>query len=343
MKSPVVVLGATGAVGQRFVQLLQDHPWFEVRALVGASMVGKPYREVPWIQDAPMPQGLGELPVTSMDEVAQGEPGIAFSALPSGVAGPVESRLAAAGWKVFTNASDHRMDPHVPLLVPEINADHIGLVGNQDGPGWIVANGNCTAIILSLALAPLRPFGIREVDVTTFQALSGAGHPGVSALDVTDNVLPWIDGEEDKVESEPCKTFGKLAGGAIEPDAMNIHATCTRVPVREGHLESVHARLASSVTLEQVQASYLAFRGHPHMQGLPSAPNIPVRLMEARDRPQPRMDRDHANGMAVSVGRLRLGGDGHHLRFVALGSNTVRGAAGASILNAELARSQGLL
>lgn len=339
---PVAVLGATGAVGQRFVALLAEHPWFQLTRLVGDDSVGRTYADaVRWMGDDPVPPTAGGMRIEPIE--APGMPAVVFSALPAGIAGPIESRLAAAGHKVFTNARDHRMDADVPLVIPEVNPDHLGLLAGRKG-GWIVANGNCTAIVLTLALAPLqRAFGLEEVHVTTMQALSGAGYPGVPAVDITDNVLPFIRGEEEKVEAEPQKTLGKLGGGRIELAGIPIHATCTRANVREGHFESVHVRLRRKASLDEVKAAWRDLRGPPDVQNLPTAPKQPIHIHEAEDRPQPRRDRWLERGMAVSVGRARLGADGRSLRFVCLGSNTVRGAAGASVLNAELCRVKGLL
>jgi aspartate-semialdehyde dehydrogenase len=346
-KTPVAVLGATGAVGQRFVSLLADHPWFEVAALVASDRsVGKPYADAaPWIPDGAIPAACASMKVEGVPSLTSPEKTpIVFSGLPGGAAGPVESDLARRGFKVFTNARDHRMDADVPLLIPEVNADHLDLVKRQQGPGWIVANGNCTAIILTLPLAALhRAIGVEELHVTSMQALSGAGAAAVAALDVTDNILPHIAGEEEKLSTEPTKTLGRLEGDGVVPEPIPIHATCTRVGVREGHFESVHLRLKRPATLDEVRQRVAEFRGPPGVQGLPSAPKMPIHVLDAPDRPQPRRDREAERGMAVSVGRLRLDPDGRGLRFVVLGSNTVRGAAGQSILNAEYARAQGFV
>jgi aspartate-semialdehyde dehydrogenase len=343
---PCAVLGATGAVGQRFVALLAGHPDFELRLLVGDGSAGRIYGEATtWVADAPMPDAVAPWRVASLAELhARQDIGVAFSALPGGAAGPIEADLAARGLRVFTNARDHRMAPHVPLLVPEVNPDHLALVRRQPGPGWVVANGNCSAIILLLPLAALhRAFGVAQAHVTTMQGLSGAGYPGVPGLDAIDNVVPFIAGEEEKLEQEPAKTLGTLGEGGVEPARIPIHATCTRVAVREGHLESVHLRLERPATLEGVRAALAGFRGPPEVQGLPSAPRQPIHVLDGIDRPQPRRDRDLEGGMAVSVGRLRLSADGRDLRFVLLGHNTVRGAAGQSVLNAEFARAAGYL
>lgn len=341
------VLGATGVVGQRFVQALHGHPWFELRALVGNESAGRRYGEAVrhWLPDTPCPDEVARQTVVSLSELERrGDVAVVFSALPSGAAGPIETRLAGLGFQVFSNAKDHRMDPDVPLLVPEINPDHLAQVKAQPGPGFVVANGNCTSIVLQLPLAALhRAFGVESCDVVSMQGLSGAGHPGVSALDVVDNVVPYIGGEEDKVEEEPQKTLGRLVGARVEPAGIPIRATCTRVPVREGHLEAVHLRLKRPTTVHEVADALASFRGPAGLPSCPTAPARPIHVTEAADRPQPRRDRDAEGGMAVTVGRLRLDADGRGLRFVVLGHNTVRGAAGQSVLNAEFALVQGVL
>jgi aspartate-semialdehyde dehydrogenase len=341
------VLGATGVVGQRFVERLQGHPWFELRALVGQESAGKPYGEAVrhWLPETPCPPEVARLTVLTLEQlVGHRDVAVVFSALPSGTAGPVETRLAGLGFQVFSNARDHRMAPDVPLLVPEVNPDHLTQVDAQPGPGFIVANGNCSSIILELPLAALhRAFGVESCDVVTMQGLSGAGHPGVSALDAVDNVVPFIGGEEEKVEKEPQKSLGRLVGGTVQPAGIPIQATCTRVPVREGHLEAVHLRLAKAATLAEVREALETFRGPTDLDACPTAPRRPVLVTDAADRPQPRRDRDAGAGMAVTVGRLRLDGDGRGLRFLVLGHNTVRGAAGQSLLNAEFALVRGVL
>lgn len=345
----VAVLGAPGAVGQRFIERLHDHPTFRIEALVGQSSVGQPYREAAnWILDGDVPASVADLVVTDLEALDPAAAPVVFSALPGKVARETESALAEAGHKVFTNASAHRMDPDVPLLIPEVNADHLRMVEAQPGPGFIVANGNCSGIVLTLALAPLhRAFGLQSLDVTTMQGLSGAGYPGVSGLDVIDNIVPFIGGEEDKLETEPQKTLGVLAGtgrdAAVTPAVFTVRATCTRVPVREGHFESVHATLAEPTTAEAVRAAFAEFTGPADVAGLHSAPARPIHVLDAPDRPQPRRDRDLEAGMAVSVGRIRLDAAGTGVRFVVLGHNTVRGAAGQSVLNAEYAAAKGLL
>ncbi len=330
----VAVLGATGAVGQRFIERLAEHPQFELASLVGSDRsAGKHYRDASnWILDSAMPASVADTPVEDLATMrARGDIDIAFSALPSAEAGQVERMLCRDGINVFSNASAHRMDPDVPLLIPEVNPDHIALLDSQAHPGKLVANGNCSAIILTLALAPLhRAFGLDSVHVTTMQGLSGAGYPGVSGLDIVDNIVPYIGGEEDKLETEPQKTLG-----GKDPADFRIHATCTRVPVREGHFEAVHARLHDTPDLDAVRDALRAFQGPQDVQRLHSAPLFPITVHDAPDRPQPRRDRDQADGMAVNVGRIQVRGD--TVRFVVLGHNTVRGAAGQSVLNAEYA------
>lgn len=338
---PCAVLGATGAVGQRFIEALHGHPDFELASLVASDRTaGKRYGDAAnWILDDAMPASVQDVRVEDMAALrARDDVRLVFSALPSAQAGEVERLLAAKGKRVFTNASTHRMDPDVPLLIPEVNPDHLALAEAQAGDGMLVANGNCSGIILTLALAPLhRAFGLDTVHVTTMQGLSGAGYPGVSALDVVDNVLPYIGGEEEKLEIEPQKTLGTLDHAAD----FEVHATCTRVPVREGHFEAVHAKLRSTADAAAVRAAFESFRGPDEVAALPSAPARPIIVHDAPDRPQPRRDRDAGAGMAVNVGRIQVRGD--TVRFVVLGHNTVRGAAGQSVLNAEYAATKGLL
>lgn len=341
---PVAVVGATGMVGQRFVERLADHPWFQLTHVAASEVkAGTLYRDAAtWLLPNARPDAAGSLRLSTLDEVAASRVAAVFSALPSGTAGAYETRLAAAGHRVFTNARDHRMDDGVPLLVPEINPGHLELVRGK--PGWIVANGNCSAIILELGLAPLvEPFGLEAVHVTTMQGLSGAGYPGVASLDIVDNILTYIPGEEEKLQTEPEKTFGTLAGGRVVPFALGIQATCTRANVREGHTQSVHVRLRRPATGAALRKAWSQFRGPPDVHRLPSAPRQPIHVHDDPARPQPRLDRDAENGMAVSVGRVRVDPTGRDVRFVLLGSNTVRGAAGQSILNAEHAYASGLL
>lgn len=338
---PVGILGATGTVGQRFIQLLANHPWFEITTLTASERsAGKPYAEAArWVLDTPCPQRIQRMVVgESRGPLA---PRLLFSALDGDVAGPLESELAAAGHLVVTNAKSHRMDPDVPLLIPEVNADHLALL--RPGQGGILANPNCSTIGLVLALAPLhRAFGIERVSVVTMQAVSGAGLPGVPSLAILDNIIPFIGGEEDKVETEPRKILGRLAGGGIQAAEMTIGAQCMRVPVVDGHTECVSVSLSRPVSLAEVRVALESFEGEPQRLGLPSAPKPAVVVLDEVDRPQPRLDRDRGAGMAATVGRLRPC-PVFDWRFVVLSHNTVRGAAGGAILVAELAVAKGYL
>lgn len=341
---PVAVLGATGSVGQRFVSLLAEHPWFELRVL-GASgrSDGKTYREAAhWVQTDPMPASVADMKVAACEPARMSACPLVFSALDSSVAGEVEAAFAAAGHLVVTNAKNHRMDPRVPLLVPEVNAGHLDLVSDTTR-GAILANPNCSTIGLVMALKPLVDrFGVEQAHVVTMQALSGAGVPGVSSLQALDNVIPYIGGEEDKLETETAKILGDLEGGAIAPREIAVSAACNRVAVIDGHLECVSVKLGRAAEPEELIAAWNGFHGEPQERGLPSAPKRPVIYLDAPDAPQPRLHRDVENGMATTVGRLRpcpL----FDYKFVALSHNTLRGAAGGALLVAELAVARGLL
>jgi len=338
----VAVLGATGVVGQRFLRLLERHPWFRIAEVVASDASrGKPYAEATrWTAEGDMPASARDLEVKGLDEDLDAD--LVFSALPSGTAGAAERACARRGRPVFTNAADLRMEDDVPIIVPEVNPDHLALVAPRKGGGFVVASGNCTSVILALALKPLQDrFGLAACHVVSFQALSGAGYPGVPSLDVLANVVPHIPGEEAKVETEPRKILGTVRDGRIVPASFPMSATCTRVPVLEGHMEAVTVRLASLADDAAIVEALQSFRGGAQDLRLPSAPPIPVRYRTEVDRPQPRRDAAEGNGMTVVVGRLRpdpvLG-----WKFLVAGSNTVRGAAGGTILAAELAVSQGL-
>ena len=347
-KIPVGVLGATGMVGQQFVRLLQGHPWFEVTVLAASQRsVGKPYSEAcRWIVPGDIPPALREeivQPITSEIDCQ-----VVFSALPSTVAGPVEGELAAAGFAVFSKAASHRMETDVPLLTLEINADHLDLIEAQRrrrgwDKGFIVTDPNCSTVGLVMPLKPLYDrFGVEEVMVTTMQAISGAGYPGVPGLDILDNVVPYIGGEEEKMETEPLKILGRLEGKEIRTAQFPISAQCNRVNVFDGHLETVSVRLSQEASVEEIVEAWETFRGLPQELELPSAPEQPIVVRQEQDRPQPRLDRDAGKGMAVTVGRLRpcpLMG----WKFLTLVHNTIRGAAGAAILDAELMKVQGYL
>jgi aspartate-semialdehyde dehydrogenase len=342
----VGILGATGMVGQQFVALLAAHPWFRV-AWLGASQrsEGKAYRDATaWRLPIEPPDRIAALTVDAASP--ERAPRVVFSGLDSSVAGEIEAAFARAGHLVITNARNFRMDPTVPLLIPEINPDHLALLDAQGrAHGWkgrIVTNPNCSTVVLTMALAPLRPFGIRSVMTTTLQAVSGAGYPGVPSWDILGNIVPFIDGEEDKIQTEPRKILGTLTGGAVTPHPVTISAQTTRVPVHDGHTISVALALEQRVEPDAIIDALRSFRGRPQQLGLPSAPAEPVVYLSGRNRPQPALDAGRGGGMTVSVGRLRACPVLDY-RFVALGHNTIRGAAGAAILNAELMHREGLL
>jgi aspartate-semialdehyde dehydrogenase len=344
---PVGVLGATGMVGQHFVKFLQNHPRFDL-TWVGASdrSAGKLYREATsWRLDGAMPEKTAALTVSD-SKPAPGAPKLMFSAMDASVATEIERAFAQAGHTIVSNSRNHRMEPDVPLLVPEANADHLAALAVQKAkrgwPGQIVTNPNCSTIVLTMALAPLRQFGIERVLVTTMQAISGAGYPGVASMDITANVVPYIGSEEEKMESETQKILGAFANGAFVDLPASVSAHCNRVPVVDGHMVAISVSLAKKPALDEVRAALAEFRGVPQEKKLPSAPERPVIVMDQNDRPQPRRDVERENGMAVFVGRLRacpvLG-----YKMMALGHNTIRGAAGAAVLNAELMHVEGLL
>jgi aspartate-semialdehyde dehydrogenase len=342
----VGVLGATGAVGQQFIALLANHPWFKVKWL-GAShrSEGKAYQEATaWRLPVPLPDDVARLGV---DAATPGRaPKLVFSGLDSAVAGEIEGAFAQAGHFIISNSKNYRMESDVPLLVPEINADHLALLDVQAAArGWkgrIVTNPNCSTVVLSMALAPLRPFGLKSVMITTLQAISGAGYPGVASWDILGNVIPFIDGEEHKIETETRKILGCFGDKRIDPHPVTVSATTTRVAVQDGHTESISVALANRPPADAIIDAFNSFNGKPQQLGLPSAPAQPVVYLAERNRPQPKLDADRSHGMGVSVGRLRPCSLFDY-KFIALGHNTIRGAAGAAILNAELMHSEGLL
>ena len=344
---PCAVLGATGNVGQRFVQLLDRHPWFRPAELVASERsAGRPYREAAdWRVDAEMPDSVQDLTVRSYDDNLDSP--VVFSALPGEVARAIEQRMARDGHAVLTNTSTHRMEPDVPLMIAEVNPDHAAAIAHQqarrDWSGFIVANANCSAIHLTLALKPVHAaFGLEAVMVTTLQAVSGAGYPGVPSMDMIDNVVPFIGNEEEKLETEPRKMLGQYRDGQFIDADFTLSTTCTRVAVRDGHTESVNMRLRIAATPDDVIDAMERFQAAPQLLGLPSAPRRPIVVRREQNRPQPVLDREVEGGMASVVGRVRvcpLMG----IKFVVLGHNTLRGAAGASILNAELLNAQGML
>ncbi len=342
----VGVLGATGMVGQQFIKQLANHPWFRP-VWFGASerSEGKAYADAAgWRLSSPMPDDLRGIRV---DSCTPGRgPHLMFSALDANAANDVEPAFAQAGHLVISNARSYRMDSLVPLLIPEVNPDHLALLPAQrrerKWPGAIVTNPNCSTIVLSLALAPLRQFGIRSVMVTTLQAVSGAGYPGVASLDILGNVVPAISGEEEKIERVTQKILGALQGNAVTPHPMVVSAQTTRVPVVDGHTESVSIAFDTKPSVDDVTAALRSFQGRPQELKLPTAPSNPIVWTQAADRPQPRLDAERDGGMAVTVGRVRKC-PVLDVKFIALGHNTIRGAAGAAVLNAELMRAEGLL
>jgi aspartate-semialdehyde dehydrogenase len=342
----VGILGATGMVGQQFIRQLTNHPWFRP-VWLGASerSEGKTYAQAAtWRLSSQLPEELRDLRVHAC--TPDGGPQLMFSALDANAAKDIEPAFAKAGHIVISNARSYRMDSLVPLLIPEVNADHLALLAAQRRErGWrgaIITNPNCSTVVLSMALAPLRQFGLRSVMVTTLQAVSGAGYPGVPSLDIMGNVVPSISGEEEKIETETQKILGSLNGNAVTPHPVVVSAQTTRVPVIDGHTESVSVSLEAKPSVEQVIEAMRAFRGRPQELGLPLAPPAPVVWLEAADRPQPRLDAERDGGMAVTVGRVRRC-PVLDIKFIALGHNTIRGAAGAAVLNAELMQAEGLL
>jgi aspartate-semialdehyde dehydrogenase len=340
-KFRVGILGATGMVGQRFIQLLESHPQFEITALAASDRSqGKTFQDAcTWRLAGEMPAFVKSMMVEAPEPPLDCE--LIFSSLPGDIARESEGAFAQAGFPVISNSSAFRMDADVPLLIPEVNHEHLGLLDTQRSTrasqrGYIVTNPNCSTIMLALALAPLHhKFGVKSVIATTMQALSGAGYPGVASLAISDNVLPFISGEEEKIEQETLKILGRLQGTEIEMAPMAVSAQCHRVDVSDGHLAAVRVKLQNEATVEQVSAAFASFTSLPQELRLHSAPERPIIVRDEDDRPQPRLDRDAGNGMSVTIGRI-LPDNVLDYRFVALSHNTVRGAAGAAILNAEL-------
>ncbi len=346
-KVKVAILGATGAVGQRFVQLLDNHPWFEVAALTGSDRtVGQAYAEgCRWILPGPMPEYAKAMTIVPT------EPGfdaaLAFCALPADTAREVEPVLAAAGYAVCSNASAHRMWPDVPLVIPEVNPDHTALVEKQKArrgwKGFIVTNPNCTSTGMTIAFKALQDaFGLRRAFVVSMQALSGAGYPGVASLDAIDNVVPNINGEESKVETEPQKMLGRLNGEGVEPAPLKISAHTNRVAVTDGHMVCASVEFERAAAPAEAAQAMAEFQSPALVQTLPSAPHCVIEVRSEADRPQPRKDRDAGNGMTTVVGHVRED-PLFHVKFVCLSHNTIRGAAGGAILNGELLMAQGML
>jgi aspartate-semialdehyde dehydrogenase len=344
-KLRVGILGATGMVGQRFIQLLEHHPQFEITALAASDRSqGKTFAEAcTW-------RLAGEMPAFAKTMLVQAPVpplncDLLFSSLPGDIARESEGSFAAAGFPVISNSSAYRMDADVPLLIPEVNPEHLALIEIQQkrGPGFIVTNPNCSTIMLALALAPLHSqFGVSSVVATTMQALSGAGYPGVPSLAISDNVLPYIEGEEEKMEQETLKILGNLRKGQIAEAPMNVSAQCHRVNVSDGHMAAVRVKLDKLTTKDELREAFASFSALPQELHLHSAPQQPIIVRDEPDRPQPRLDRDAGDGMSITIGRLQEDNVLDY-RFVALSHNTIRGAAGAAILNAELLIARGIL
>lgn len=341
----VGVLGATGMVGQRFIELLGDHPDFEITALTASRRsAGKKYEDaVTWYMESKIPEVARDITVVDTDPAEVKDVDIVFSALPADIALNVEPKFAEAGMKVASNAAAMRMEPDVPLVIPEVNPEHLELIEVQrKNRGWddgfIVTNPNCSTIALTLTLKPLYDeFDIERVYVSTMQAVSGAGYNGVPSMAIVDNLVPFIGGEEEKMESETLELLGDLDDGKLNPAPFGISTSCHRVAVVDGHTEAVFIEMADDFSIEEVEESFREFRGLPQKLDLFSAPATPVIVREEDNRPQPRMDRNAQRGMAVSVGRIRKDEVFRNsLKYVLVGHNTIRGAAGASILNAEL-------
>ncbi|MEK6968175.1 MAG: aspartate-semialdehyde dehydrogenase [Nanoarchaeota archaeon] len=343
-KIKVGILGATGTVGQRFIQLLENHPWFEITEVAASEKsAGQTYEQAVagrWLQTTPIPANVKKLKVKECKSNLNCT--VVFSGLDATVAGEIEAAFADAGYKVFSNAKNHRMDNHVPLMIPEVNASHAPLIKSQKRKGFIVTNPNCTTIGMVMALAPLqKEFGITSVIMTSMQAISGAGYPGVASIDIVDNVIPFIGGEEEKVQTETLKLLGTLEKGKVKPAEITISAHCNRVAVIDGHTETVSFSLKKKPSIEEIKRT---FSNYNPLRGLnlPSAPAHPIIVLEEQNRPQPKLDRNLEKGMACVIGRIRkdevLG-----YKMVVLSHNTIRGAAGCSILNAELMKAKGFL
>jgi aspartate-semialdehyde dehydrogenase len=344
-KLPVGILGATGIVGQRFIQLLERHPWFEISWIAASERSeGRTYAEAArWRLKTPIPDNIAGMKLSSA--VPAEAPKIIFAALDASIASELEPRFADAGCFVVSNSSALRMKPDVPLIIPEVNADHLKLINTQSwrtkSGGFAVTNPNCSAIGLVLALAPLQQrFGLDTVMVVTMQAVSGAGYPGVASLDILANVIPYIPKEEEKMEEETRKLLGKLNGSGVESASFAMSAQCNRVAVEDGHTESVSVKLSKKASTQELIEAWNSFRSLPQELRLPTAPEQPVVYLGATDRPQPRFDADAGHGMSASVGRLRPCSV-LDWKFTVLSHNTIRGAAGAALLNAELLKAQG--
>jgi len=348
-KRKVAILGATGAVGQRYIQLLLGHPWFKIEVLAASERsAGKKYgRACNWVMESNLSKEIADMTVAdaTVDGVEKaGNIDIVFSSLPGDLAGPVEEEFASS-YPVFSKASAHRMEKDVPLLIPEVNPEHLAIIPlqkkNRSWKGFICTDPNCSTIQMAITLKPLMQFGLQQVMVNTMQALSGAGYPGVPSLDIIDNVVPFISKEEEKMESESNKILGMFNGQTVQNASFIVSASCNRVHVKDGHLESVFVKLEKKPSVEEVINAFRSFAGEPQKLKLPSAPENPIIVKEEPNRPMPRFDRDAGRGMSVSVGRIRKD-PLMTLKYMCLGHNTIRGGAGAGVLSAELAVAKGL-
>ncbi|HLD18675.1 MAG TPA: aspartate-semialdehyde dehydrogenase [Candidatus Nanoarchaeia archaeon] len=343
-KIKVGILGATGTVGQRFIQLLENHPWFQITEVAASeNSAGKTYEEAVkgrWMQHTPIPSRIRNLKVKECKPNLNCS--VIFSGLDAAVAGEIEAAFADKGYKVFSNAKNHRMDAHVPLMIPEVNGDHAKLIKTQKRKGFIVTNPNCTTIGMVMALAPLhKEYGVKSVIMTSMQAISGAGYPGVASMDIVDNVIPYIGGEEEKVQIETLKLLGTIEAGKVKPANIAVSAHCNRVAVIDGHTETISFSLHKNPTIDEIKRTLSNYNPLGKLK-LPSAPVQPIIVMDEQNRPQPKLDRNLEKGMACVVGRIRKD-DVLGYKMVVLSHNTIRGAAGCSILNAELMKAKGFL
>ena len=345
-KISVAILGATGSVGQRFVQRLEKHPWFQVAELFASERnAGRAYDDAAhWVLDGEIPSNVAHMRMKSLSENPASR--LVFSALPKEAAAPIEADLAAAGHFVCSNAATHRMDPDVPILLPLANPDHFHLLEcQQHQRGWrggIITNSNCTTTPVVMSLAPLLQYGIEQIHLVSAQAISGAGHPGVASLDILDNIIPYIASEEEKLTREPQKMLGVLTEGNILPSRFSVSASCMRVPVIDGHLVNIAVKTSHDISLAEIVNTWEAYTPPAEICALPSAPAQSLQYLTAADRPQPRRDRNAGSGMTTSLGRLRECPN-YGFQYVALSHNTILGAAGCSILNAELLYVKGYL
>ena len=343
MKKKVAVIGATGIIGQTIIKLLEDHPWFTIDALVASkSSVGGKYSEkCRWILSNPMPESVMDVEI--VDVAAALDTPILFSALDSSVADEIETAYRQLGHIIVSNSSNHRMDSDVPLIIPEVNPDHLQLINNESNGGWEVTNPNCSAVVIALALAPISiEYGLEQVFAVTMQSSSGAGYPGVPFFDLNGNIIPFINGEEPKIEKEISKILGSFKDGKIVDYSCDVSVQTNRVPVLYGHMVSLFVTTKSAPDIERVKDMLKKFSGIPQERNLPLAPKHPIYLGENSYRPQPMLDVDRENGMAITVGRVEKVSE-NTVRMVALGHNTIRGGAGAAILNAELLHSEGMI